>query len=303
MFHADRTLDHWRWKYRDDPFGGTHISLVFASDGELVAHYAGYVVPFVDRREGHRPDFVGLHIGDTMTHPSYRHIGRGPTSLLARAVAHFYAHSSEQRVAFNYGFNTGNIQRFSVRFLRLQHLEDITAWTLGADAAMPREPSAYEIERVTEVSGEWDELFESAAVHYGVLVRRDARYVRWRYLECPDRHHRIYGVRLRGRLVGWGAFRPIDADQVCGDAFFERDHAQAAGPLIDHVRSTAPQAALTLWSPRRPAWWIETLTNLGFTAGPEPHDLALMAVPFLVQEPARDLVPGLFYSRGDGDLF
>ena len=76
--HAPRRIEHFRWKYRENPFGNEHISLTFDADGRLVAHYSGYLVPF--RADG--LDFVAHQIGDTMTDVSIRHIGRGPTSIL-----------------------------------------------------------------------------------------------------------------------------------------------------------------------------------------------------------------------------
>src|SRR6266446_4774046 len=99
-FHAPRSLEHWLWKYASDPWGWLHISEAW-EDARLVAHYAGYPVPFVDGTE----QLTAHQIGDTMTDPSIRHIGRGPSSILGRTALHFYEHFCQGRVAFNYGFN------------------------------------------------------------------------------------------------------------------------------------------------------------------------------------------------------
>src|SRR5690242_15388214 len=82
--HTPRSLEHFRWKYRQDPFGNERISLTFAG-AQLVGHYAGYAVPFrlFDER-GRGRDLIAHQIGDTMTEQSVRHIGRGPTSVLGR---------------------------------------------------------------------------------------------------------------------------------------------------------------------------------------------------------------------------
>src|SRR4051794_22878430 len=61
-FHTWLSIEHWRWKYRDDPYGREHISVAF--DGErLVGHYAGYPVPFVAGGVA----MTGHQIGDVMT--------------------------------------------------------------------------------------------------------------------------------------------------------------------------------------------------------------------------------------------
>ena len=44
IFSARRSIQHWRWKYLNNPFGGSCV--VNAWDGDrLVAHYGGYKVP------------------------------------------------------------------------------------------------------------------------------------------------------------------------------------------------------------------------------------------------------------------
>jgi hypothetical protein len=123
-FHVERSRERWRWEYRENPYGELRITEAFAPDGDLVAHYAGYPVVFVDATGEAPRRFAALQVGDTMTAAAFRHVGRGPTSLLGRSVRHFYAHYCAGRIAFNYGFNTGNIQRFSLRFVRAERLED-----------------------------------------------------------------------------------------------------------------------------------------------------------------------------------
>ena len=95
--HAPRSLEHFRWKFRENPFGNERISLAFAG-AQLVGHYAGYAVPFrlFDGEGLNRGrDLIANQIGDTMTDQSVRHIGRGPTSVLGRAALHFYSISAK----------------------------------------------------------------------------------------------------------------------------------------------------------------------------------------------------------------
>src|SRR5689334_25445425 len=85
--HAPRSRQSFDWKYRRNPFGNGRISLTFDDEGRLAGHYAGYPVPFVDvGRASARPTFLAHQIGDTMTSPDVRHVGRGPTSILGRTA-------------------------------------------------------------------------------------------------------------------------------------------------------------------------------------------------------------------------
>ena len=54
VFHSDRTMAHWKWKFGDNPFGNHNIALAVTKDGSLAAHFCGYAVPFHSSVEGPR---------------------------------------------------------------------------------------------------------------------------------------------------------------------------------------------------------------------------------------------------------
>src|SRR6185503_17648930 len=120
-----------------------------------------------------------------MTDRRHRHVGRGRTSLLGRTARHFYARRCEGKVAFNYGFNTGNIQRFSQLFVGARKVWDLDLWgcriaDLRLDA--PRRLRPYRVSRVDRTDSSFDLLFERVAGHFGLLVERRRPYLDWRYL-------------------------------------------------------------------------------------------------------------------------
>jgi hypothetical protein len=299
--HAPRRLDHFVWKYRENPFGSERISLTFDEE-KLVAHYAGYAVPF----RAYGKDVVAHQIGDTMTDVSVRHIGRGPTSILGRTALDFYSRFCEGQVAFNYGFNVGNIQKISLRFLRSDRVEPVTY-----RVAPPPDPirkyarwrRGYQLELVRETTPEWDDLFERCAGSYRFLVRRDAAYVRWRYLRCPDTEYTVVAVRKWRRLVGWIVFRIRDNRFAWGDALFDRRHSDAVEVALRHVVPSYPVEQVEAWFPPRPSFFDSVLTRMGFETRPEPQELSLMCVPFAWPDVVARMREDLYYSWGDSDLF
>jgi hypothetical protein len=303
--HAPRTRAHFDWKYRNDPFGSRHISLSFEA-GRLVGHYSGYVVPF---RAASR-DLLAHQIGDTMTDVSVRHRGRGPTSVLGRTALDFYHRFCEGRIAFNYGFNVANIQKFSLRFLRSDRVEPVTyrVRELSAAPLAPlsrwerwREGTQFELVRATD--REWDEFFERVSPRYRFLVRRDAEWVRWRYLECPDRDYFVVAMRRWGRLVGWIAFRLEGPRFLLGDALFHPEYPDAFGQTLRHVVPSYPVETIEAWFPARPAWFDALLREACFEVRPEPQDLSVMCVPFTWPDVVETMRSELYYSWGDSDLF
>jgi Acetyltransferase (GNAT) domain len=302
-FHPGRTAEHFRWKYLQNPYGNGHISLTFDGQGLLVGQYCGYPVPFVS---GGR-DVLGHQIGDTMTDPAVRHVGRGPTSVLARTALHFYRAFCEGKVAFNYGYNTGNIQKFSMRFLRSDRAEPVSFWRREMPVRRNARPSrwirGYQLELVSDPAEEFDRLFERVLPAYSFLVRRDARYLRWRYLDCPDRGAFIVAIRKWRRLVGWSVFRVRDERLLWGDMLFDPHHSPAIGVLLRHVAPSYPVKTIEGWFWPRPAWVAEAIERLGFASAPEPQGLSVMCVPFVMADATEQIRRGLYSTMGDSDLF
>jgi hypothetical protein len=303
--HAPRSLEHFRWKYRHDPFGNERLSLTFAG-AQLVGHYAGYAVPFRLFDGGKRRELGAHQIGDTMTEQSVRHIGRGPTSILGRTALHFYEHFCEGRVAFNYGFNVANIQKFSLRFLRSDRVEPVTyrvAPVLPPIRRPERWMRGYSFELVREAGPDFDELFERVGGAYRFCITRNAAYIRWRYLECPDVPYIVVAVRKWRRLVGWIACRVREDRFSWGDALFDPDFPDAVEVALRHVVPSHPVTAIEGWFPPRPRWFDATLTSLGFETRSHPQDLSLMCVPFTWPGATARMREELYYTWGDSDLF
>lgn len=300
-FHQSRSPEHFAWKYRDNPFGNGRITVGWEGD-RLVAHYAGYVVPFWY----HGRQLLAHQIGDTMTDPDVRHIGRGPTSILGRTALQFYDSFCEGKIAFNYGFNTGNIQRFTVLFLRLQPIEPVHYRVCDPITAVSRAHRwrrGYRLELVEHATAEYDELFARVAPAYRFLVRRDAAYLRWRYLQFREAGQFVVAIRKWGRLVGWSAFRVRGDSLLWGDALFDRSYPDAVEVLLRHVAPSYPVKRIEGWFPARPPWFDGALTEMGFIASPEPQSLSAMWVPFSMPAAAETMRQELYYTMGDSDLF
>jgi hypothetical protein len=311
-FHVERSLARWRWEYRENPYGMLKISEAFTEDGRLAAHYAGYPVRFHHEIDGRPRIFPALQVGDTMTEPAFRHVGRGPTSLLGRTVRHYYARFCEGQVAFNYGFNTGNIQRFSMSFVGARRLEDLPFHVLDLERRRPSPPqpllsrlAGYRVERIAHFDTRFDELFRRMSPAYRLLIERDARYLEWRYARCPDAGYFLYALFRRRRLAGWSVFRVKGERLIWGDALFDPRQPAAVRQLLAGVLA-APEHAqvktVEAWITSRPAWWRQRIVELGFESRPEPDDLGFVFVPF-GHDPEEDFRAHLYYTMGDSDLF
>ena len=305
-FHVQRGRDHWQWKYRDNPFGDTAISLAMSEQKELGAHYAGYAMPFYFALDGNPRNFPALQMGDTMTNPVFRGAGQRRSGLLARTVRHFFALRRGGPYGFFYGFNTGPIQRFCRWFIGGSQVEPVGYWRFeGAATPAPWNAHGYRVEAAPYAGSQFDRLFRQAAPHYGFLVRRDSDYLKWRYFDCPDTDYTLLAIRRWRRLVGWGVFRRQDDRILWGDALVHPRHLRAIGPLLSaavNELGDGDRLPIEAWFSRGPSWWVEHLAALGFERGPHPQGLGFMTLPDGEPE-ATQRLPELYYCMGDGDLF
>ena len=306
-FHVSRSLEHWRWKYAANPWGRALITVAFSPSGELAAHYAGYPVPFYLPASGET--LMSLQIGDTMTDPRFRRAGRGVSSLLGRCFRHFFARHCDGKIAFNYGFNTGNIRRFNFQFIKGRLAQEVGFWRVEAAALSPS-PAGYAVEEIGRHalrSVGFDRFLRRVAGHYGFLVRRDAAWLGWRYLDCPDDPpFRLLVARRREQLAAWGVFRrravPGGDQLVWADALTSPRHSAAAADLLRAALDAEPGVReVVAWFPPQPVWWRRTLETLRLRSAPEPSDLALIYLPF-TRPDVEHLLPAAYYAMGDGDL-
>jgi SAM-dependent methyltransferase len=312
IFQNSRTLEHWNWKYRDNPFGRHHIVEAFSENGELAAHFAGYPIPFY--RADMRSDIPSVQGGDTMTHPAFRSSGRGPTSLLSRTAAVFYDRFCNGVVPFIYGFNTGTIRKFGERFLQYEylpeapyHVRDVIAGREHWIEAISRRLKGVTVRSIHTVGPEFDAFFDRAAGHYGLLVKRNSRYLRWRYLDCPDRIHRMAAVFRRGKMTGWGVFSVRENTLIWGDALCDPEYIEDMAVLLDDVVNAvceqSPVSRIAAWFSPMPVWWTDWLKEQGFVIIEEPNHLAPCFKRFSDDFTIDTFGKHLYYTMGDSDLF
>ncbi|MCF8083212.1 MAG: methyltransferase domain-containing protein [Deltaproteobacteria bacterium] len=317
-FNTRRGLDHWYWKYQNNPYGAHRIGVGISGEGDIVSQYAGYPVPFCDTLS--RPPkpvyFLTVHAGDTFTHPKIRRMGLGKTGLLARTTFYYYAEFLEEFVPFAYGFNTAKIKKLGERYLGYRYGPPVTLWKRDRDAPLKAGSllrkvwSGLKVEEVFSVDGEWDEFFDRVCPSYGFLVKRDAQYLKWRYLNCPDRPYRIFAVRKRGKLTGWGVFLPRDDGLLWGDALFDKDFPECVAVMLRRITDGYVTGAKTIegWFSPTPGWWSGRLTSMGFEPAPEPDGLTLCYRTFSnavmdSDSVAEKLDHSFYYTWGDSDLF
>lgn len=217
-----RDLEQLRWQYFDHP--GERLLVDFAvdpkEDGERVAGIYAALPFLVDA--GGEAHVAGQAL-DVLTDSAYR--GRGLFTGLARSL---YARCGESGLAFIYGFPNANTANgywtrldwtqldpvpFLIRPLRTRYvLERIPGVRSVARflpdlplplPSAPALPAGRQLRPVTEFDDRFDGLWSAFARDVGVAVRRDRRYLSWRYASKPLEDYLTYGLYEGERLLGF----------------------------------------------------------------------------------------------------
>jgi hypothetical protein len=315
VFNVHRSLEHWHWKYRDNPYGSHIISLAETDEGVLAAHYAAYPVvlhwhpsPRIDPQES-----TIYQIGDKMTRGRFRTAGFGRNALLTHTFMHFKKEFMNPGVAFSYGFLTHHSLRFGLLFLDYTVIEPVFYRRLRferlSDIPISRLRKVLQQARVVatcEIDDTWTKFFHSVSSHYQYLIRRDAPYLNWRYLQRPDRKYLIVVVKKKNRIAGWSVFYRDGNKIIWGDALFHRNDFDSV-KLIMRYLYTHPYARgvdfIECWFPPRPSWWDIMLQTLGFSAETEPSGLSFCITNITDDEASTKLSSSFYYTIGDSDLF
>lgn len=318
IFNVARSENHWYWKFAHNPFGGPYVSTVW--DGEtLAAQYAAYPVPLW--RSGHS-SVLTQQVSDILTHPHYRGIGRGNTSLIARAYRHFTRSYCEGHIPFFYGFLRGSHLRFGQLFLNYQVISQVQEWQMDAEGmsyyatclSLTDRLLGYRVEWTQEVD-EWaDTVFEQARKDYGWLTVRSSQYLRWRYQQNPDHPYYFAVVYKRNQPLGWWVTRVENEVLKLGDALFIRqpNTLKVARLGLSRVLHEMRQSGCQIqqihsWFAQNPAWWVEVLKALGFCSHPQPDGLSLCISPFNSPFSAATDIEMLrknwYFTQGDSSLF
>lgn len=317
VFGKQRSLEEWRWRFRDAPDGPALIH-VLERDGRLVGHIAhvGFAV-FVESRR-----LRLAHGSDTMVLPEAR--GRDGMPRLVRGFL-----ESEHGFDLRMNFPT---DRAAVAMERLgggRRLGRIPRWVRwhtphpalpqpgrfliacratrlhAAVASWPR--PRIRVEPLAQLGPEVDELAEASAAFAPCIRVRDASYLRWRWLDRAGGSWTIRAARSRGGglhgLVVFGSQESEHGRRGLIAEILVRDAAALRALLLDAAGTLTSNGCLSVacdYLDPRP-WARRALYRSGFL----PYGTGINVVCGSLSERAGGVPERLaswYLTRGDTDL-
>ncbi|MFM7735140.1 MAG: GNAT family N-acetyltransferase [Alphaproteobacteria bacterium] len=310
VFAVERAPAHWRWKFLANP-AGREVVVAVDRDGRIVGQFAS--LPARGRIDG-RPAPISQLL-DHMVEPALRR--HGVYAAMARAFHE--RHVAPSPGGAWYGFNLEEIHRIQRDLYDMTPLAPVEAWSrpVGTGAEAVRGVGArladalVHVERVRRCPAGTDDLWETARNGYGVAIDRDARYLDWRYADCPDVEYALLAARHRPtrKLVGLLVVRPgwlhepmaALVDWVVPPSAWANAAWRSLLAAADRVAREAGLPVLRAWlpptSPDRDA-----LVRRGFARGESPF-LTSAWDDGAPGRPVDALRRGWHYTMGDTDVF
>lgn len=303
--YVDRTMEQWQWAYPNNP-AGHRISLAVAEDGTVASQYAGmpmlYDTPWGQQRL--------IHCVDSMTHPNWRQ-GLKAKSLFVETCMPFWAHSRTIGDALFYGFPVDAAYRIGKRYLKYEMM-CVIDYLIRDRALDPiTTPAGVEIERVEAVPADIGGLYDMVRHEKQCLLRRDYRYLDWRYFQNPARDdYEVWVARRSGRLCGLMVMKPLSGlapdSATIADWLVPEVEVDAADGLlakaVQRQRDEQKERLLTVF----PAWSHEHQHFLarGFVETPSATWMQRRLIHNICipQVTAEFLAQNWWYTLGDSDL-
>jgi hypothetical protein len=302
---VDRTLLQWQWAYLQNP-AGYRISLAVADDGTVASQYAGMPM----RCDTPWGEQLFVHCVDSMTHPAYRQ-GLQAKSLFVETCLPFWAHSREIGDALFYGFPVDAAFRIGQRYLKYVLMTGIDYLIRDREAGPLEAPPGIEVARIEALPAATDALYAEVRAEKQCLVRRDRRYLQWRYVDNPSRaDYELWTASRGGRLRGLMVLKPgsglaPDAATIADWLVPEGDAAARDALLAAAVGRQREQGRKRLMTVL-PPWSAEAaaFAARGFVWTPSANWLQRRLVHNICKAEitAEFLAQSWWYTLGDSDL-
>ncbi len=205
-FHV-RSLEHWTWKYRQNPAGIIDLFLAFNAEGDCVGQYAGVPNRFLMQGE----QYFSSQSVDSVTDPKFRRGLQRPGLFVNLGYEYAETFGGKHRDVIMYGYPVPHHYRIGNKYLKYHLIRGINFLVKEHLLGYGAEPPNQEVEVVTvdRFGPDVDALWERTKGEFGASHVRDAAYLNWRFADHPDIDYTLLLAKDRktGEARGIAALR------------------------------------------------------------------------------------------------
>jgi len=247
-------LEYWKWRYKKNPAGSPIIWLA-EHDSKIIGHCA--VIPI--RMKVGNTYITGSFNRNAATHPEYQ--GKGVFSSI---INRCYQDAAEKDIPLTYGFANINLgptyKRYEwrghicflvyvtkvldweprlSRYIHNKFLARAAACVLGKIRRPRSTNGSLIIERISRFDERINRFWEGISKHFKIIVKRDQKYLNWRYADYPENKYTIYTAVKDHRILGYCVLSEEQHENmrygIIVDILGFQDYYNAVGYLIQRA--------------------------------------------------------------------
>jgi hypothetical protein len=299
-----RSLEHWRWRFLQNPLGFPEITLAINDEGRCTAVYAAISHHLLLNG---KPILGGLQT-DVAIAPDHRTGLAGGRQFVSVGKL-FRERFVTPQTGVEWGFPEPPLQRICIRYLKVGVLRDVVFLCRPAERKLSFACPELETHRVERFSGEVDELWDRCKSDHVLATIRNAAYLNWRYADHPDIDYGLVEVRepqtrrLRGVAVfregGWDHQLLSIMDWLC--PFKDREVEARLLHHLAHETKTRAKLYLIAWMPSPGPVFHRFQQDYGFLAKVTPFQESYRS--WSKGADRRWLADHWYQTMGDIDFF
>jgi hypothetical protein len=215
-----RSAEYWRWSLLESPAGGGSVAAV--KNGRVVGKIGNIFLPMsINGQRAKAGLLEGFAVHDEargwrcyqgLLHKCFEESVTG-------GILFGFAFSTRSATRMNRRIGWANLGRAPVYSGFINVAKALRGrrggWALAAPAGRLAQPliglrglhrqkkSDIEIRSTAQFGPEFDELWAENASRQNISVLKDAAYLSWRYLKCPDRGYKPFSAFRGGKLEGF----------------------------------------------------------------------------------------------------
>jgi len=304
IFKQNRSVEEWFWKFEPDK-GKSRILLALDEKGEILAHYAGFLVSMnINGRRftcAQSLDSFSLNRKDVLKNRVFIKIYEEYCRL----------YGGEHDVPYFYGCNGGRIMlgALKLNYTTPQPVTYLNKETKRYQRALGkfirnRVWQWFARQRPFEIS-ELNSLWENSSERYDISIVKNGNYIQHRYIKHPNRKY-IYITSRKNKKIDALAILKYDVGKLHWvDLVWDGVNSKSLASLeknIWHLALLLGAVEVEMWL-NNDTQAQEILMACGMNVKDNPYDLFVSSRSFTEDIDGEDVTSRLYFTMGDTDMF
>lgn len=257
VYGRELSKKYWIWRYHENLIQKKYIKLMWDEDKDILAgHYALFPV---DLKIGSDIKKTGFSM-TTMTSSQYGKLG--VFSNLANSLYNDVYNELE----IIWGFPNHNSKHGFVKHLGWQLLADIPMYELCVNILKEAKVNSY-ISHISSFSFDYDGFFEEVSQSCNIIIKKDAKYLNWRYVYNSENKYYIIEYRKQDQLMGFCVYKLYCNNNLLNGYIVDilsLVEGVFTSLIMASVQQLKTMCAQNVYIWMNDAFYLNALLNLGF---------------------------------------